>query len=118
MTGTTDHTRLTRLPPAAARLGHALARPVPIAIACLVLLAALGWLYLVVMVAAWAGRGNAAALGPGMGLFDLLTQRAGRDLIGRALIDVLCRPSFGVSGESTEQAALVLLMWVRRWRSP
>jgi predicted metal-binding membrane protein len=111
MSGTTNQVRLTRLPPAAARLGHALGHPVPIAVTCLVLLAGLGWLYLVVMVAEWAGRGHAAALGPGMGLFDLLTQRAGQDLIGRALVDVLCRPSFGTSGESTGQAALVFLMW-------
>lgn len=111
MSGTTDQTKLTRLPPAATRLGHILGRPVPIAVACLVLLAGLGWLYLVVMVAQWAGRGNAAALGPGMGLLDLLTHRAGHDLIGRALIDVLCRPSFGASGASAGQAALVFLMW-------
>ena len=111
MSGTTDDRNLTGLPSAAARLGRVLARPVPIAVACLVLLAALGWLYLVVMVAGWAERGHAAALGPGMGLFDLLTQRAGQHLIGRALFDVLCRPSFGASGASAAQAALVFLMW-------
>jgi predicted metal-binding membrane protein len=108
-----DERRLTRLPPAAARLGATLGRPVPIAVACLVLLAGAGWLYLVLMVADWAGRGNAAALGPGMGLFDLLSQRAGHDLIGRALIDVLCRPSFGTSGAGAQAGpvALLFLMW-------
>ena len=111
MSGTSDQHRLTQLPPAAARLGDFLARPVPMAVACLVLLAGLGWLYLVLMVADWAGRGNAAALGPGMGLFDLLTHRAGHNLIGRALIDVLCRPSFGSSSAGAGQAALVFLMW-------
>ncbi len=113
MSEATDERRLTRLPPAAARLGEALGRPVPIAVACLVLLAGAGWLYLVLMVADWAGRGNAAALGPGMGLFDLLTQRAGHDLIGRALLDVLCRPSFGTSGAGAQAGpvALVFLMW-------
>jgi predicted metal-binding membrane protein len=111
MSGTTDRHRLTQLPPAAARLGHFLARPVPIAVACLVLLAGLGWLYLVLTVADWAGRGNAAALGPGMGLFDLLTHRAGHELIGRALLDVLCRPSFGSSGASAGQVPIVFLMW-------
>jgi len=113
MSEATDEPRLTRLPPAAARLGEALARPVPIAVACIVVLAGAGWLYLVLMVAAWAGHGNAAALGPGMGLFDLMTQPAGRDLIGRALIDTLCRPSFGVSGAGVQAgtAALVFLMW-------
>jgi predicted metal-binding membrane protein len=113
MSGTTDQHRLAQLPPVAARLGYLLSRPVPIAVACLVLLAGLGWLYLVLMVADWAGRGNAAALGPGMSLFDLLTQRAGHDLIGRALIDVLCRPSFGSSDAAAQvgQATLVFLMW-------
>ena len=111
MSGTTDDSRLTGLPPAAARLGYVLGRPVPIAVSCLVLLAGLGWLYLAVMVAEWAERGHAAALGPGMGLFDLLTHHAGQNLIGRALIDVLCRPSLGESGASTGQTVLVFLMW-------
>jgi predicted metal-binding membrane protein len=98
----------------AARLGHALRRPVPIAVACVVLLAGLGWLYLAIMVADWATRGEVAALGPGMGLFDLLTHRAGIELIGRALFDALCRPSFGTAsqGALTAQDTLVFLMWV------
>jgi predicted metal-binding membrane protein len=114
MSETADEHKLTGLPPGAARLGEVLARPVPIALACLVLLAGIGWLYLVLMVAAWAGHAPAASLGPGMGLFDLITQRAGHDLIGRALIDVLCRPSFGTPGAGMRPgpAALVLLMWV------
>jgi len=113
MSEATDERRLTGLAPAAARLGEALGRPVPIAIACLVLLAGAGWLYLVLMVAAWAARGNAAALGPGMGLFDLLTQRTGQDLIGRAFIEALCRPSFGTPGAGAQPgaAALVFVMW-------
>ena len=102
---------LTRLPPGAAAIGRAMGRPVPIAVACLIALAALGWIFLVLMVAAWAARGNAAALGPGMGVFDLLTQRAGHDLIGRALIDVLCRPSFGATGWQPGETALIFLMW-------
>jgi predicted metal-binding membrane protein len=114
MTGTTDEHTLSKLSPAAARLGHALGRPVPIAAACLVLLAGLGWIYLAAMVADWAARGNAAALGPGMGLLDLLTQRAGFDLIGRAILDVLCQPSFGARGAGwgAWDGALVLLMWI------
>jgi len=87
---------------------------VPIAMACLVALTALGWLYLVMMVAGWTVRGNAAALGPGMGMIDLLTGRTGLDLIGRALVDVLCRPGFGSHAASATagQAVLVLAMWV------
>lgn len=114
MAGTTDEHTLSRLSPAAARLGHALGRPVPIAVGCLMLLAVLGWIYLVLMVAGWAARGEAAALGPGMGLFDLLTQRAGYELIGRAILDVLCRPSFGSQGLAAHagQGVIVLAMWV------
>jgi predicted metal-binding membrane protein len=113
MSETTDERKLTGLPRPAARLGEALARPVPIAVACIVLLASVGWLYLVLMLAEWAGHDRAAALGPGMGVFDLLTRRAGHGLIGRALIDVLCRPSFGAAGAGAHAgpAALVFLMW-------
>jgi predicted metal-binding membrane protein len=114
MSRSSDEHALDSLPPAAERLGHALGRPVPIAIVCLVVLAGLGWIWLVVMVSGWAGRGEAGALGPGMGILDLLTRRDGLDLIGRALIDVLCRPSFGAQGmsETAGQGALVLAMWI------
>jgi predicted metal-binding membrane protein len=83
-------------------------------VACLVALTGLGWIWLAVMVAGWAARGVAGALGPGMGVLDLLTRPDGRDLIGRALVDVLCRPSFGAQdvGERAAQGALVLAMWV------
>jgi predicted metal-binding membrane protein len=49
-----------------------------------------------------------------MGVLDLLTRPDGRDLIGRALLDVLCRPSFGAQSMSEQagQGALVLAMWV------
>jgi predicted metal-binding membrane protein len=111
MVDTIDERILTRLSPAAARLGHALGRPVPIAVTCLIVLAGLGWLYLALMVADWAARGEAAALGPGMSLVDLFLQRDGRDLIGRALLDVLCRPSSGAAGWHAADAAIVFLMW-------
>jgi predicted metal-binding membrane protein len=114
MSRLSDEQALDGLPPAAARLGHALSRPVPIAVACLVVLTALGWVYLAMMVAGWAARGEAGALGPGMGVIDLLTQRQDFDLIGRALVDVLCRSSFGSHALSATagEAALVLAMWV------
>ncbi len=114
MSRSSEEHALDRLPPAAARLGHALGRPVPIAIACLVALTALGWAWLVIMVAGWAARGEAGALGPGMGVLELLTRPDGVALIGRAVVDVLCRPSFGVQGmsETAGQGALVLAMWI------
>ena len=104
---------LARLSPAAARLGHALSRPVAIAVVCLVVLASLGWLYLAILVAGWAARGHAAALGPGMGLIDLLTQRAGLDMVGRAIVDALCRPTFATAalGRTALDGTLVFLMW-------
>ena len=114
MNRSSDDQALDGLAPTAARLGHALGRPVPIAVACLVALTAFGWLYLAMMVAGWAARGDAGALGPGMSLIDLLTGRADADQIGRALIEVLCRPSFGsqASSQTAGEAALVLAMWV------
>jgi predicted metal-binding membrane protein len=114
MSRSTDEHALDALPPAAARLGHVLARPVKIAVICVVALAGLGWIWLVIMVAGWAARGEAGALGPGMGIVDLLTRPGGLDQIGRALVEVLCRPSFGAQGasETVGQGALVLAMWI------
>ena len=114
MSRSSDEHALDGLPLAAARLGHALGRPVPIAIACLVALAGLGWIWLVVMVAGWGARADAGSLGPGMGILDLLTRREGLDLVGRALVEVLCRPSFGAQelSETAGQGALVLAMWI------
>ena len=63
MSRSTDEPTLSALAPAAARLGHALGRPVPLAVACLVALAGLGWIWVVAMVAGWAARGDAGALG-------------------------------------------------------
>jgi predicted metal-binding membrane protein len=113
MSRVSDEHALDALPRAAGRLGRALARPVPIAIACVLALVGLGWLWLAVMVAAWAARGEAGALGPGMGILDLLARRDGVDLIGRALVEVLCRPGFGAQGssETAGQGALVFAMW-------
>jgi predicted metal-binding membrane protein len=114
MSRSSDQDALDGLSRTAARLGHALGRPVPIAIACLVALAGLGWIWLVIMVAGWTARGEAGALGPGMGILDLLGRRDGLALIGRALVEVLCRPSFGAHGASQTagQGALVLAMWI------
>ena len=110
----TDEHALDGLPRAAARLGHALGRPVPIAVVCVVALAGLGWIWVVIMVAEWAVHSEAGALGPGMGILDLLARPDGLDVIGRALVDVLCRPSFGAHGvsQTAGQGALVLAMWV------
>ena len=65
MSRSTDEPTLSALAPAAARLGHALGRPVPLAVACLVALAGLGWIWLVIMVAGWTARGERDQAGDG-----------------------------------------------------
>jgi predicted metal-binding membrane protein len=121
MSETTPDRSLPHLNPPAARLGAAFARPRLIAVLCVVGLAMLGWLYLALMVAGMAGSGQAGALGPGMGWLAVL-QSNGLDGFGRALLDALCRPSFG--GEAARHFgmpsagawkltdfALIFLMW-------
>jgi predicted metal-binding membrane protein len=90
---------LIHLSPAGRRLGGALARPKHLAMACVVALTGLGWLYLALMIADSAGP--ARALGPGMGLFDVLP---------RALA-AICRASFGAGTIDVTILALVALMW-------
>ena len=63
---------------------RALARPKPIALACIAVLVAAGWTYLGLMLAGMSGVG---------------------------VLDMLCRPSFGASDIDTTQASLVLAMW-------
>jgi predicted metal-binding membrane protein len=82
------------------------------AIAAIVVLAALGWVYLGLMV----GTAVQAGQGLGPGLLDLIT--AGRlDAAGRALWTALCRPSWDhaghamASGAGVGDFALVMLMW-------
>jgi predicted metal-binding membrane protein len=63
---------------------RALARPKLLAIACIGVLAAAGWLYLGLMLAGLSGAG---------------------------LLEAICRPSFGTSELGVLQAAVVLAMW-------
>ena len=92
MAGTTDQHSLTHLTAAGAGIGRLAARPRLIAIACIGALAALGWLYLGVVVAGMPHAGSA---------------------VDRVLIDALCRPEFGraAAGGLVADAALVFLMW-------
>jgi len=84
-------------------------RPRITAIACVVVLAALGWVYLAVMVAGAARHADAGALGPGMAIFDGLMPRDG---LGRSLLDALCRSTFATGeGTSLLDLVLVLVMW-------
>lgn len=96
----------------ARRAGGRLGRSQLIALASLAALTALGWAYLGLMIAGHAG--SAASLGPGMGVVDRLLAHADMTPATRALIDALCRPSFGVAPLATtvSEAVLVIAMWV------
>jgi len=102
MTETVDR-RLTHLSAAASRLGALLARPKVLAIACVVVIASLGWLYLGLLIGNMGGP--AAGLGPGMGALDLLPRA----------INAICSPTFGLGMPHGAWGAtgfvLVGLMW-------
>jgi predicted metal-binding membrane protein len=93
----------SHLPPAIGRLGIALARPKSLGVACVVALAALGWLYLALLVVHMGG--TFAALGPGMGALDLVPRT----------FAALCRPTFGLAMPTGSWGlsafAVVALMW-------
>ncbi len=92
-------------------MGRALSRPKVIAGGCLAALAALGWIYLGLMLAGSHGGGHLGSLGPGMGFLDQFFGRIDGSAFGAAWIDSLCRSSFGSGAWSSTDAALVLLMW-------
>jgi predicted metal-binding membrane protein len=107
MSDAVDH-NLRHLSPTEARLGAAVARPKLLAIICVILLAALGWLYLALMIASMGGP--ARVLGPGMAVLDWLPRT----------VQVLCSPTFGLtlmpegaSGVTWSAAGffLVAMMW-------
>jgi predicted metal-binding membrane protein len=102
MSKVADHD-FSHLRPAAGRLGAAFARPKLVAVGCVVALAALGWLYLALLLAHMGGA--LGALGPGMTALDLFPRA----------IAVLCRPTFGLGMPEGAWGfggfAVVALMW-------
>jgi predicted metal-binding membrane protein len=101
---------LRHLGPAARRLGELFARPKLLALGCLVALAALGWIYLGLMLAGMEPQ----ALGPGRPILDAVADRIGLPGWGRATLEALCRPTFGVAdaaGAGIAEVAAVVLMW-------
>jgi len=89
MAATAQQHALTHLSAAGTGIGHVAARPRLVAIACIVLLAGAGWLYLGLLLA-----------GTSYGAID------------RALIEALCRPGPGRSGPAFAlDLVLVLPMW-------
>jgi predicted metal-binding membrane protein len=99
----TAEQEFSHLPPAAGRLGAVFARPKLLAIACVLALAGLGWLYLALLIAHMGGE--LGALGPGMAVLDLAPRA----------IAALCRPTFGLAMPDGTWAAgrfsVVALMW-------
>ncbi len=104
---------LRRLPAAAQRIGGLFARPKLLAVSCLVVLAGIGWVYLGLMLAGMAGQGQ--DLGPGMSIVDSVAGHFGLSDWSRALLDALCRPTFGTADAgvafSLAGIAAVLVMW-------
>jgi predicted metal-binding membrane protein len=103
MTEADDHS-LPHLSPAAGWLGAVFARPKGLAVICVIVLVALGWLYLALLTASMGG--TAGSLGPGMAALDLLPRA----------VAVLCSSTFGVALMpdgvwGVTGFALVALMW-------
>jgi len=117
MARNTDHLGLPS--PDAAHRQRVLLRPRATAIACLLVLAGMGWIYLGVMVGQAASAHR--ALGQGIGLIDLVGN--GRfELAGRLLLQTLCQPGFAHGGAAHAETiapsaaafvdlALVWMMW-------
>lgn len=93
----------SHLAPIAGRLGAAFAHPKLLSVLCVLALAALGWVYLALLVAHMGGALD--GLGPGMGALDLFPR----------LVTVLCQPTFGLAmpdgAWGTTGFAVVALMW-------
>lgn len=95
---------------AVAKAGRGLLRPKFAATLCVATLMLTGWIYLGSTVAHVARSGGAAALGPGMGIFDRFAHARG---LGPDLTAALCRPMLGaeLGLAGAGDLALVLLMW-------
>jgi predicted metal-binding membrane protein len=114
MTKPADQSELTHLSPAEAQLAHGLTRSRLIAIVCVVALAGLGWVYLGLLIASHMAGEQAATLGSGMSIFDMVAHRDAAAL-AQAIYDAICRPTFG-RGSLTSLAGLggiglVFVMW-------
>lgn len=102
---------LSRSPPVARQPGRRLARPKYVAIGCLVVLAALGWICLGLML---AGEGfvREPLSGGSKPFQDAFAGRTGLLGWGRATYEVLCQPTFGAADAGAAAVAAVTLMWI------
>lgn len=90
---------------------RALARPRALVIACVGALSLAAWLYTGLMVASAVGAGEAAALGPGMGVFSRFVDPGSA---AAAWISAICATPLGESASAASPGsafALVLAMW-------
>jgi predicted metal-binding membrane protein len=114
MTKPANQSDLTHLSPAEAQLAHGLTRSRLIAIACVVVLAGLGWVYLALLIASHMAGEQAATLGPGMSIFDMFAHRDVAALV-QAIYDTICRPTFGRGSPASlaglSGIGLVFVMW-------
>ena len=105
---------MKHLSPVAMQVAHGLMRPKLIAIACLAVLAGLGWVYLGLLVAGHIASGPAERLGPSMGVLELLSRRHDLGALAQAFYQAICRPNFGpgaISG-GLGDAGLLFVMWI------
>jgi predicted metal-binding membrane protein len=91
--------------PVMRQFGWLFAQPKRMAIVCLALLAALGWVYLGLML---------AGTGPGSGppVPDTLAARIGLSGWSRVTFDALCQPTFGTAAGGAAAAAAIVSMWI------
>src|SRR3569833_3135964 len=78
-------------------LAAAFGRPKALAVGCVIVLAAQGWLYLALAI---ADMGGGASLGPGMGLLESLPRA----------VQAICRPLFGEAAPA-HGVTLIARMW-------
>lgn len=115
-TDTNDHLRLGRADRGLAWLAR---RPRLTVTLTVVVLAGLGWVYLLAMVADMVADMEMSALGPGMGVFNLFNNFSGLDATARAALAAICAPAlgghFGMPSAGPWDIVdylLVLTMWV------
>jgi predicted metal-binding membrane protein len=113
MTESAGERGLKHLPPAAAHLARGLMRPRLIAVACLAVLAGLGWIYLGLVISAHLVDGQVSS---NVGVFDIFARRHELGALARAFYDAICRPSFGreagFNAGGVGDVGLVFAMWV------
>lgn len=90
----------------------------PLVLACIALLALMGWGYLAIMVADMVPAMDMSEAGPGMGLFNLFNGFAGLPAEARAALTALCLPTsvatFGMptAAWTSLDVLKVFLMWL------